>query len=242
MKLALPLAILAAAQSPLWTPTARPQVATSLEEAESAVVQLVTIREDGGRRVPRGSAFYVTDGGYLLTCAHVVDRLPREEAARLRRRDGTETSFRIVEVDREVDLALLRADPSERFLALGDASLPEIGRRVVFGGFLGRADERTGGPTLRFKHAAVASLERRRVSGARRTVGTRRSILTVKVDQIADLGQSGGPLLAEDTLEVLGVMRANLESATGGLAGAAPRGSGAAVPLIYVKPFADEVR
>jgi S1-C subfamily serine protease len=237
MKLALPLAILAAAQSPLWTPPARPQVATSLEEAESAVVQLVTIREDGGRRVPRGSAFYVTDRGHLLTCAHVVDRLPREEAARLRRRDGTETAFRVLEVDREVDLALLRAEPSERFLALGEIALPEVGARVVFGGFLGRPDERTGGATLTFKHGTVTSLEHRRVSGARRAVGTRRSILTVKVDQIADLGQSGGPLLAEDTLAVVGVMRANLESATGGLAGAAPKGYGAAVPLLYVKPL-----
>ena len=36
---------------------------------------------------------------------------------------------------------------------------------------------------------------------------------------------------------VLGVVRANLESATGGLAGAAPRGYGAAVPVLYVKPL-----
>jgi S1-C subfamily serine protease len=218
-------------------PAARPQPATTLEEAESAIVQLVTIREEGARRVPRGSAFYVDDRGHLLTCAHVVDRLPGLETAHLRRRDGTETPFKVVEVDREVDLALLSAVPAERFLALGETSLPELGRRVVFGGFLGRGDERTGGPTLRFKHAAVASLERRHVSGARRSVATRRSIVTVKVDQIADLGQSGGPLLAEDTLEVLGVMRANLESATGGLAGAAPRGYGAAVPLLYVAPM-----
>ena len=218
-------------------PGARPQPATTLDEAESAIVQLVTIREEGERPVPRGSAFYVDDRGHLLTCAHVVDRLPRLETAHLRRRDGTETPFKVVEVDREVDLALLRAAPSERFLALGETSLPDVGLRVVFGGFLGRADERTSGPTLRFKHATVASLERRHVSGARRTVGTRRSILTVKVDQIADLGQSGGPLLAEDTLEVVGVMRANLESATGGLAGAAPRGYGAAVPMLYAKPL-----
>ena len=74
-------------------------------------------------------------------------------------------------MDREVDLALLRAEPAERFLALGETSIPEVGRRVVFGGFLGRADERTGGATLRFKHGTVASLERRHVLGARRTVG-----------------------------------------------------------------------
>jgi len=233
----LVLAILAAARSSPGAPEARPQPATTLAEAESAIVQLVTIREEGGRRVPRGSAFYVSERGHLLTCAHVVDRLPRAETARLRRGDGTETPFKVVEVDREVDLALLRAEPAERFLALGETSIPEVGRRVVFGGFLGRADERTGGATLRFKHGTVASLERRHVLGARRTVGTRRSIVTVKVDQIADLGQSGGPLLAEDTLEVVGVMRANLESATGGLAGAAPRGYGAAVPLLYVKPM-----
>jgi S1-C subfamily serine protease len=242
LKAAAVLALLASglARAAPAPPDVPPLRATTLEEAESAIVQLVTLRDDGARRVPRGSAFYVSDRGDLLTCAHVIDRLPHEEPARLRHKDGTETPFRVIQVDREVDLALLRAAPAAHYLALGDPAVPELGRRVVFGGFLGRADERTGGPTLRFKHGSVESLEKRKVSGARRSVSSRRSIVTLKVDQIADLGQSGGPLLAEDTLEVVGVMRANLETTTGGLAGAPPSGHGAAVPTLYVAPFLRE--
>jgi S1-C subfamily serine protease len=190
-----------------------PSAASSLDDAESALVQVVSIRtQGGGARTRHGSAFYVSAQGHLLTCFHVLDRMPREDAPRLLLPDGREKRFEVLDVDREADLALLRSDPPERFLTLGDALLPDVGEPAVFGGT----------PLRRCTVVAV---------------GKRRAVVNIKVDRFADPGHSGGPLLAEETLAVIGVMRANLESATGGLGGSERRGYGLAVPLLYVKPF-----
>jgi len=185
--------------------------------------------------VARGSAFFVDAYGSLLTCAHVLDHMPKDEAPRLRLRDGRERRFSVVTVDRETDLAVLRADPPPYFLALADAPEPSIGQAVLLGGFAASPADLAS--ALRFTRGTVISRERRWASGVRRTVGSRRRIVTVKVDPIADPGQSGGPLLSEGTFEVIGVLRANLESETGGLGGAPRKGYSAAVPLLYVRPL-----
>lgn len=212
-----------------------PRAARTLPEAEQALVQLVTVRRPEGITVARGSAFFVDAYGYLLTCAHVLDHMPKDEAPRLRLRDGRERRFTVVTVDRETDLAVLRTDPPSYFLALAEAPEPSIGQAVLLGGFAARPADLT--TALRFTPGTVVSREVRWAAGVRRTVGSRRRIVTVKIDPTADAGQSGGPVLAEGTFEAIGVLRANLESATGGLGGTPRKGYSAAVPLLYVKPL-----
>ena len=212
-----------------------PRLATTLAEAESAQVQLVTIRRTDGVAVARGSAFFVDQGGRLLTCAHVLDHMPKDELHRLRLRDGRERRFTVVKIDREVDLAVLIADPPEYFLGLDRRPLPEIGQVVRLGGLAARPTHASAATP--FRAAVVVAVERRWATGARRTVGSRRRIVSIKVDQVADPGQSGGPLLAEGTLAVVGVLRSNLETATGGLGGTPVAGFGAAIPLLYVRPL-----
>jgi S1-C subfamily serine protease len=227
------LVLLGTAVPPLAADQASP--AATLVEVESAVVQIVTVRRDSETRVARGSAFYITPDGDLLTCAHVIDHLPGDEARRLRLRDGSERPFEVVAVDREVDVALLRSVPSERYLVLAEAAFPRTGDAVVLAGYAVRGPEPDGGP--RFKPGAVTGLERRRISGARREVSSRRTILNVRVDTIADAGQSGGPLLDAGSNAAVGIIRANLERVTGGLEQAPPQGNAVAVPLVYVLPF-----
>ena len=217
------------------TPFVDPRAARTAAEVEEAQAQLVTLRRPEGTMVARGSAFFVDPYGHLLTCAHVLDHMPKDEAPRLRLRDGRERRFSVVTVDRETDLALLLSDPPAHFLTLAEAEMPSIGQAVLLGGFAARpldldtARRRTPG--------TVVSRERRWATGARRTVGSRRQIVTVKIDPTADAGQSGGPVLAEGTFEAIGVLRANLESATGGLGGTPRKGYSAAVPLLYVRPL-----
>lgn len=205
------LAVAVAGNVPV--PAHASQAVSSLSEAESAVVELVSLPpRTTGARTRHGSAFYVSGQGHLLTCFHVLDRMPRENAPRLLLADGREKPFEVLDVDRETDLALLLSDPPERFLVLADALLPDVGQRALFG-------------DTPFRRCTVVG------------VATRRAIRNVKVDRFADPGDSGGPLLAEATLAVIGVMRANLERATGGVTGAERRGNGVAVPLMYVRPF-----
>jgi S1-C subfamily serine protease len=228
---AIVVALLAAAAIPVVDPRA----ARTLAEVEEAQVQLVTVRRPEGTMTARGSAFFVDPYGHLLTCAHVLDHMPKDEAPRLRLRDGRERRFSVVTVDRETDLALLLSDPPAHFLALAEATMPSIGQAVRLGGFAARPLELD--TALRLTPGTVVSRESRWATGVRRTVGSRRRIITVKIDPIADAGQSGGPVLAEGTFEAIGVLRANLESATGGLGGTPRKGYSAAVPLLYVKPL-----
>jgi len=217
------------------SPAPDPRTARTVAEVEEAQAQLVTVRRPEGITVARGSAFYVDPYGHLVTCAHVLDHMPKDEAPRLRLRDGRERRFSVVTVDRETDLALLLSDPPAHFLALSEATMPSIGQAVLLGGFAARPlDLETA---LRLTPGTVVSRERRWATGVRRTVGSRRRIVTVKIDPIADAGQSGGPVLAEGTFEAIGVLRANLESATGGLAGTPLKGYSAAIPLLYVHPL-----
>jgi putative serine protease PepD len=211
------LTAMATASVPTGAPPGVPQPVTTFPDVGAAVVQIVTISGRTGVRTRHGSAFYVDASGHLLTCLHVVDHMPKEDAPRLRPRDGREERFEVVGVDRDTDLALLRSDPPERFLVLGDAPVPRVGQRGLLG------------TTLR--RCAIANV------GSRRVPGTRRSILGVRLDRLADPGDSGGPLLDEETLVVIGVLRANLERATGGMAGEERRGYGLAIPLKYVEPF-----
>ncbi|PYQ16683.1 MAG: hypothetical protein DMF80_04090 [Acidobacteria bacterium] len=209
----------------------RPRIVTSPNEVESAVVEVVSIHGRGGPRTRHGSAFYIGEAGDLLTCFHVLDHMPREDAPRLRLADGRERLFEVVDVDREVDLALLRSDAPERFLALAPELLPEIGQPALFGGLTRREGDVPPSPPLSLRRCTVVA------RGSRRAPRGHGAVLNIELDQIADPGHSGGPLLAETTLAVIGVMRANLERATGGTAGAKPEGHALAVPLMYVRPF-----
>ena len=212
-----------------------PRAARTLAEVEDAQAQVVTVRRPEGTTTARGSAFFVDPYGHLVTCAHVLDHLPKDEAPRLRLRDGRERRFSVVTVDRETDLAVLLSDPPAHFLTLAEDAMPSIGQAVLLGGFAARPSDLE--TARRMTPGTVVSRERRWATGVRRTVGSRRRIVTVKVDPIADAGQSGGPLLAEGTFETLGVLRANLESATGGLGGTPRKGYSAVIPLLYVRPL-----
>jgi hypothetical protein len=118
---------------------------------------------------------------------------------------------------------------------MAEETMPSIGQAVLLGGFAARPDDLD--TAIRFTRGTVVSREKRWATGVRRTVGSRRRVVTVKIDPIADAGQSGGPVLADGTFEAVGVLRANLESVTGGLGGTPRKGYSAAIPLLYVRPL-----
>src|SRR5258707_8017671 len=92
-----------------------PRAARTLAEAEEALAQLVTVQRPEGVTVARGSAFFVDAYGTLLTCAHVLDHMPKDEAPRLRLRDGRERRVSPAPPGHHTDPALLPPDPPPLF-------------------------------------------------------------------------------------------------------------------------------
>src|SRR6185436_11997082 len=59
------------------SPAPDPRTARTRAEVEEAQAQIVTVRRPEGVTVTRGSAFYVDPYGHLVTCAHVLDHMPK---------------------------------------------------------------------------------------------------------------------------------------------------------------------
>lgn len=163
---------------------------------------------DGRLREGGGSAVVLTEDGFLLTNAHVVDD-PTEGVAAFT--DGTESPFDVIGVDRLSDLAVLRSrERRESAATLGDADELLIGQLVVaVGNPLGLAGSVSAG--------VVSGLGR---SLPARTGRSARVIDNViQTDAALNPGNSGGALV-DATGRVVGINTA-----------VAGQGVGLAVPI-----------
>ena len=136
-----------------------------------------------------GSGFIVDKGGYILTNQHVVD-----DAARITVKldSGEEFTAKIVGVDEETDLAVLKIDAGRDlpFLKFGDSNAAEVGDWVLaVGSPFGLAKSVTAG---------IISQTRRKTPYAK---AFQRFIQT---DAAINRGNSGGPLVNLDG-DVIGI-------------------------------------
>lgn len=158
--------------------------------AEQVLPGVASLRVRTRRGEGAGSASVLTDDGFLLTSAHVVEGAGQAEAAFT---DGTEVDADVVGRDPLSDLAVLRArgavPPAVR---LGDAGELRIGQLVVaLGNPLGLAGSVTAGI----------------VSGLGRALPTRRGRVVdevIQTDAALNPGNSGGAL-ADSSGRVVGV-------------------------------------
>ena len=163
--------------------------------AVTAVVQRVlpsvaSLRVRTRRGEGSGSASVITDDGFLLTSAHVVDGATSAVAAFA---DGTESTADVVGRDAFSDLAVLRARgtvPSP--VAMGNASQLQVGQLVVaVGNPLGLAGSVTAGI----------------VSALGRSLPTRQGRVVdevIQTDAALNPGNSGG-VLADSRGRMVGV-------------------------------------
>ncbi|GAA3618999.1 S1C family serine protease [Microlunatus ginsengisoli] len=158
--------------------------------AEQVLPSVASLRVRTRRGEGAGSASVLTEDGYLLTSAHVVEGAGQAEAAFV---DGTEEDVDVVGRDQLSDLAVLRArGPVPPPVRLGDASRLRIGQLVVaLGNPLGLAGSVTAGI----------------VSGLGRSLPTRRGRVVdevIQTDAALNPGNSGGAL-ADSHGRVVGV-------------------------------------
>jgi S1-C subfamily serine protease len=154
-------------------------------------------RERGGL----GSGIVISPDGLVLTNSHVVGS---SKEIRLRDVEGIVTDARVLGVDLDTDLALLRADGVRdlRCAALGNSGSLRRGQLVVaIGNPLGFESTVTAG--------VVSALGRsiRSVSG--RTIED-----VIQTDAALNPGNSGGPLVST-TAEVIGINTAIISGAQG---------------------------
>src|SRR5215475_3640090 len=173
------------------------------ERVGPAVVRVETgpkvrnARERGGL----GSGIVISPDGLVLTNCHVVGSA---KEIRLRDVEGIVTDARVLGVDPDTDLALLRADGARelRYAALGNSKRLRRGQLVVaIGNPLGFESTVTAG--------VVSALGRsiRSVSG--RTIED-----VIQTDAALNPGNSGGPLVSSKA-EVIGINTAIINGAQG---------------------------
>jgi S1-C subfamily serine protease len=173
------------------------------ERVGPAVVRVETgpkvrnARERGGL----GSGIVISPDGLVLTNGHVVGS---SKQIRLRDIEGIVTDARVLGVDPDTDLALLRADGVRdlRYASLGNSKSLRRGQLVVaIGNPLGFESTVTAG--------VVSALGRsiRSVSG--RTIED-----VIQTDAALNPGNSGGPLVSS-TAEVIGINTAIISGAQG---------------------------
>jgi S1-C subfamily serine protease len=173
------------------------------EQVGPAVVRVETgskapnSRERGGL----GSGIVISPDGLVLTNNHVVGS---SKQIRLRDHEGIVTDARVLGVDPDTDLALLRADGARdlRHASLGNSKRLRLGQLVVaIGNPLGFESTVTAG--------IVSALGRsiRSVSG--RTIED-----VIQTDAALNPGNSGGPLVSS-AAEVIGINTAIINGAQG---------------------------
>jgi len=173
------------------------------ERVGPAVVRVETGAKetDKSRRGGLGSGIVISPDGLVLTNSHVVGS---SRQIRLRDIEGAVTDARVLGVDPDTDLALLRADGARdlRYALLGNSQKLRRGQLVVaIGNPLGFESTVTAG--------VVSALGRsiRSVSG--RTIED-----VIQTDAALNPGNSGGPLVSSGA-EVIGINTAIISGAQG---------------------------
>jgi len=164
--------------------------ATVVRVAETVLPSVASLRVRTRRGQGAGSASVLTDDGFLLTSAHVVEGADGAEAAFS---DGTEVHADVIGRDELSDLAVLRARGTvPPALTLGDAAQLRVGQLVVaLGNPLGLAGSVTAG--------IVSALGRSLPTRAGRVVDE-----VIQTDAALNPGNSGGAL-ADSAGRVVGV-------------------------------------
>ena len=184
------------------------------------------------RQKSTGSGVILSPDGYIVTNAHVVkggrqievqlaetfERTPGHEATHPY---GTKVEAKVVGVDRESDLAVLKVDRTGLpFLTFGDSSALHQGQLVLaFGNPLGLSNSVTMGV----------------VSSTARQVKPEDPMLYIQTDAPINPGNSGGPLLDADG-RVVGINTFILTQSGGS------EGIGFAIPSDVVRTVAEQIR
>jgi S1-C subfamily serine protease len=233
---------------------ARADVADTLARIKPGVVGVGTVHPTRAPRAQlRGTGFVVADGRLIVSCAHVVGKttdLDSPEKLSVfvgEDRQMTARDARVVAIDRERDLVILRIDGAPLpTLALGDATTAREGWTLYMTGYpLGTALG-LNAATTRAGLAAIAPIYTPLDAASKlspRTIKQARDPYRIfQLDAIAYPGNSGSPVWHPVTGEVYGVVNAAVVKASKEAALTSPTGIAYAIPVSYVQALLKTVR
>lgn len=175
-----------------------------------------------------GSGFVISDDGYIVTNAHVVEGANGQIKAKVG--DGKTLDAKLVGQDASTDLALLKVDASNlKPLALGDSSTVQVGDAAyAIGNPFGLDRTLTTG--------VVSALQREISSPNGFSIDD-----VIQTDAAINPGNSGGPLFDAQG-KVIGV-NSQIESPNAGSSGEAGNvGIGFAIPANTVKSVVEQLK
>jgi 2-alkenal reductase len=170
-----------------------------------------------------GSGFFVSDQGYIITNAHVVQNT---KAVSIILSDGSEQEAVVVGADKYNDIAVLKAEgPVPAVAALGDSDVLQPGESVIA----------IGSPLGDFKNTVTVGV----VSATGRSIDTGEGYQVeglVQTDAAINQGNSGGPLL-NLAGQVIGVNTLIVRGSGGAIA----EGLGFAIPIDTAQAVAAQI-
>jgi S1-C subfamily serine protease len=196
-------------------------IAGIIAKVEPAVAA-VTVNERGGQSA--GTAFVLSEDGYLATNAHVVGEA---QSAKLQMNDGRTLDARVVGRDPSADVAVLKVDAGNLpAVCTADSDKVQVGDDVVA---IGNALALEGG----------LSVTRGIISGPPRSgseIGTAlESVL--QTDAAINPGNSGGPLVDANGC-VIGINTA----VAAGSGNQPAQNVGFAIPISHAKPVIEDIK
>jgi S1-C subfamily serine protease len=196
-------------------------IAGIIAKVEPAVAA-VTVNERGGQSA--GTAFVLSEDGYLATNAHVVGEA---QSAKLQMNDGRTLDARVVGRDPSADVAVLKVDAGNLpAVCTDDSDKVQVGDDVVA---IGNALALEGG----------LSVTRGIISGPPRSgseIGTAlESVL--QTDAAINPGNSGGPLVDANGC-VIGINTA----VAAGSGNQPAQNVGFAIPISHAKPVIEDIK
>ncbi|MCE9663420.1 DegQ family serine endoprotease [Halomonas sp. M5N1S17] len=172
----------------------------------------------GQERQSLGSGFIISEDGYILTSAHVVEGA---DEILVRLADRREMAAELVGADTQTDVAVLKVDAEGLpTLPTGDSDLLRVGEWVA-----------AIGSPFGFDHSVTAGI----ISAINRTLPRDAYVPFIQTDVAINPGNSGGPLFNLDG-EVVGI-NAQIFTRSGGFMGLS-----FAVPINVAMDVASQLR
>ncbi|PSJ21590.1 serine peptidase [Halomonas sp. ND22Bw] len=175
-------------------------------------------RSHSEERQSLGSGFIISEDGYIMTNAHVVDGA---DQILVRLNDRRELEAELVGADEKTDVAVLKVEASDLpTLELGDSDRLEVGEWVA-----------AIGSPFGFDHSVTSGI----VSAINRTLPRDAYVPFIQTDVAINPGNSGGPLFNLDG-EVVGI-NSQIFTRSGGFMGLS-----FAIPINVAMDVADQLR